>query len=260
MIPKIIHYTWFSEQEFPETIKKCIDSWKKHLPDYKFVLWNMESIKDLNVDFVKEALSVKKWAFASDYVRMYAIYKYGGIYLDTDVFLHKSLNSILENDFFIGREISWHICGHDTVNWLTSHCFGAIENHPYLAKCMEYYENTHYILTNNKNLPIELQYNPHILPYIQAIIAKQFGYLWNVSQNYMQYLNAPIHITIYPSNYFDGKSSEKECFCTHLALGSWREYSMYEPKYNLKYKILWRIELLLKKVLEKFKYTLIKLT
>ena len=85
MIPKIIHYIWLGGNPIPSAIQECIDSWKRVMPDFKLMLWDDEAIKEIDILFVKEALSVKKWAFASDVVRLWALANYGGIYLDTDV-------------------------------------------------------------------------------------------------------------------------------------------------------------------------------
>ena len=84
-IPKIIHYCWFGKGKKSELIEKCIASWKKYLPDYKIIEWN-ESNFDINSNiYCKEAYENKKYAFVSDYVRLYAVYNYGGIYFDTDL-------------------------------------------------------------------------------------------------------------------------------------------------------------------------------
>jgi hypothetical protein len=257
MIPKTIHYNWFSAEPFPKQISECIESWKSVLTDYEFVLWDRESIKDINVPYMHEALSVNKWACASDYVRLYAIFHHGGIYLDTDVFLHKSFDDLLDNRLFIGRENSWHICGHDTVNWLTSHCFGAEKEHPFLKLCMAYYESMHYIFMDNKDLPAELRYNSLILPYVQAVSAQKFGYIWNVKQNHEQKTDM---MTVYPSTWFDGQKTDKNCICSHLALGSWREHKMYKPEYNLKYKIRWRLIAVIEWIARRFSCTLVRLT
>ena len=86
MIPKIIHYCWFGHNPYPPVIEKCIASWKKFMPDYEIMLWDEERFDISNsCDFVKQAYENKKFAFVSDYVRLYALYNYGGIYLDTDV-------------------------------------------------------------------------------------------------------------------------------------------------------------------------------
>ncbi len=81
MIPKIIHYCWFSGDEYPPLIKKCIKSWKKKLPDYEIKLWDANSFDFDSVPYVKDALAHKKYAFVSDYIRLYALYNYGGYIL-----------------------------------------------------------------------------------------------------------------------------------------------------------------------------------
>ena len=92
MIPKIIHYIWFGGKPFPDKIIKCIDSWKKYLPEYEFRLWNEESFDVNSSIFTKQAYENKKWAFVSDYVRVYALYNYGGWYLDTDIEILKPIH------------------------------------------------------------------------------------------------------------------------------------------------------------------------
>lgn len=104
MIPKIIHYCWFGGNEKPKLFKKCYKSWKKYCPDYEIIEWN-ESNFDLNCcDYVREAYEAKKWAFVSDYVRVWALHNYGGIYLDTDVEVTKKLDEFLSFTAFTGFE------------------------------------------------------------------------------------------------------------------------------------------------------------
>ena len=103
-IPKIIHYCWFGNKQLSEMAKKCIASWKKQCPDYKIIEWNEENF-DINCNtYVKEAYREKKWAFVSDVARLHALVNYGGIYMDTDVEVLKSLNVILNNEAIIGFE------------------------------------------------------------------------------------------------------------------------------------------------------------
>ena len=91
MIPKIIHYCWLSNDPIPAKLKKCMDSWKKQLPDYEFMLWNFDRFaKDRSV-WVSQAFDSRKYAFAADYIRLYALYNYGGIYLDMDVDISQRL-------------------------------------------------------------------------------------------------------------------------------------------------------------------------
>lgn len=84
MIPKIIHYCWFGGNEMPPLVQKCINSWKEHLPDYEFKLWNEETFNINSSEWCKGAYENKKYAFVADYVRLIVLYENGGIYLDTD--------------------------------------------------------------------------------------------------------------------------------------------------------------------------------
>lgn len=96
MIPKVIHYCWFGYNEKPELVERCIESWKKYLPDYEIREWNEENF-DINLcDYVRQAYNEGKWAFVSDVARLWIIYNEGGIYLDTDVELHNSLDELLQ--------------------------------------------------------------------------------------------------------------------------------------------------------------------
>ena len=84
MIPKIIHYCWFGGNPLPTELHEYIEGWKKIYPDFKIVQWNEQNFDVNSVLFTKEAYSVKKYAFVADYVRMWAMYQYGGLYMDTD--------------------------------------------------------------------------------------------------------------------------------------------------------------------------------
>ena len=66
MIPKVIHYCWFGGNEKSEIILKCIDSWKKMLPDYEIIEWNESNFDVTFSPFAEAAYKAKKWAFVSD--------------------------------------------------------------------------------------------------------------------------------------------------------------------------------------------------
>jgi hypothetical protein len=91
MIPKIIHYVWLGNAPLPEDMQECMDSWKKWMPEYQLMRWDDEAIRDIDSVFVREALAERKWAFASDVIRLYVIHKYGGIYMDTDVMVYTKM-------------------------------------------------------------------------------------------------------------------------------------------------------------------------
>lgn len=104
MIPKIIHYCWFGKNPKPELAEKCIESWRKYCPDYEIVEWNEDNF-DINSNlYVKQAYEARKYAFVTDYVRLYAIYTQGGIYMDTDVMVLRNIDEFLKHEAFSGFE------------------------------------------------------------------------------------------------------------------------------------------------------------
>ena len=98
MIPKIIHYCWFGKSPKSNLHVKCIESWKKYLPDYEIKEWNEDNFNIEYNNYVKQAYECGKFAFVSDYVRLYALYNYGGIYFDLDVEVKKNLDDFLNYD------------------------------------------------------------------------------------------------------------------------------------------------------------------
>ncbi|MDD6827432.1 MAG: glycosyltransferase [Oscillospiraceae bacterium] len=108
IIPKTIHYIWIGGTELPEHLQKCVDSWKKFCPDYDIVCWNESNYDFSKNDYMKQAYASKKWAFVSDYARLDILYKYGGIYLDTDVELLKSLDDMLYQTAYCSVE-KWNV-------------------------------------------------------------------------------------------------------------------------------------------------------
>lgn len=137
MIPKTIHYCWFGNGEKNKTIQKCINSWKKKCPDYKIIEWN-ESTFDVNCHpFVKAAYEDKNWAFVSDYVRLYALKRFGGVYVDTDVQLLKGIDKFLNHKMFTGFE--------NSKNVNTGLIFGAEKECDFLKRLLQEYDNIVYV-------------------------------------------------------------------------------------------------------------------
>lgn len=104
MIPKIIHYCWFGRNPLPDLALKCIESWKKFLPDYEIKEWNEDNYDVRKIPYISEAYDAKKYAFVSDYARFDILYEYGGIYFDTDVEVIKDLSPIIKQGAFAGVE------------------------------------------------------------------------------------------------------------------------------------------------------------
>ena len=101
---KVIHYCWFGGKPLPRLTKKCIESWKKFLPDYEIIEWNENNFDVNQIPFTKQAYKAKKWAFVADYARAKVLYDYGGIYFDTDMQILKPIDEFLKKPMFLGRE------------------------------------------------------------------------------------------------------------------------------------------------------------
>lgn len=126
----------------PELLQQCVASWKRYLPEYEFRLWKIDSFDYDSVAFTREALAQKKWAFVSDYVRLYALYHYGGIYLDSDVFVFGKIDFMLDHCFFTGLEMRDK--EHQQI-YCEAAILGAEPGHPYIKKCLDIYDRRLFI-------------------------------------------------------------------------------------------------------------------
>lgn len=116
MIPKVINYCWFGGNPLPDDAKRCISSWKQYFPDYEIKEWNETNFDLDSCDYIKEACQAKKWAFVSDYARFWILYKYGGLYFDTDVEVIKSMDDLVEKGPFMGEEAGLPNCSKSECN------------------------------------------------------------------------------------------------------------------------------------------------
>lgn len=208
MIPKIIHFCWLSGDEFPQEIQKCIDSWKKHLPDYEFWLWDRKRFNIDEVPWVKEAFENKKYAFAADYIRLYALYNYGGIYLDSDVLVYKSFDSILHLPYFIGE---------DYTGYFEPAIIGSEKQMPWIKELLNHYTNRHFIKENGS-------YDMTPLPVILHNTFKDSYKFYRTKGK--SYSIIPNTLFVFPKNYFNSRDSvgaikTKDSFCSHNYSGSW---------------------------------------
>ena len=241
----------------PPKMQECLDSWTRVMPDYEIWKWDDERIKEFDNIFIREAIEEKKWAFVSDVARVYAIAKYGGIYLDTDVYVYKSFDSLLKNKAFIGRESSMHLIDQNTVNFLTTCCFGAEKGNEFIIRCLDYYKDRHFITSHNKSLPPELRLDIRLNSEVFALLASEIGYNPSVLHDTEQHCGDTL--VVYPSFYFDGVGVHKSSYSVHLALGTWRDNYQREWTYSWKDKISWRFWAIIEKLLRVSNRTLIKL-
>lgn len=207
MIPKIIHYCWFGRGEMPSLALKCIESWKKHMPDYEIKRWDEETFDIQSNTYVKEAYENRKFAFVTDYVRLYALYMEGGIYMDTDVEVLKSLTPFLHLHAFSGFESS----GYVPTGMMASEKGGT-----WVKELLRDYDNRHFV---NEDNTFDLTTNTTLIT--NYMLEK--GLIMNNS--YQDFENLT---TMYPSEYFcpisqnTGKLSLTEnSYCIHHFAGSW---------------------------------------
>jgi len=216
----------------PLQLKTCMDSWKKVLPEYEIKCWNKDNFNVNSIAFVREACEEKKWAFACDYIRLYALYNEGGIYLDSDVLIRKSLDQYLKNDFFTAVEFhpevfrshgGEHLLNQDGSSKCASTpvpgigiqaaIFGSIKGHSYLKKCMDYYASRHFI---NKDGSCN---DDVIAPSIFAFLAEEFGFKY-IDQ--IQILEN--NMLVLPSSIFSStrELESPDSVAVHCCAGSWR--------------------------------------
>lgn len=138
IIPKIIHYCWFGRGKKPDSVEYCVSTWKRFLPDYRIVEWNEDNFPIADAcDYVKEAYQSKKWAFVADYVRLVALYEYGGFYFDTDVEVFKSFDDLLHHPAIFGFEVK---------DYVMTAVMGVRKHSPIIKDFMAEYEGRHFIL------------------------------------------------------------------------------------------------------------------
>lgn len=182
LMSKTINYCWFGHQPMPELAKKCLESWEIYLPDYEKVLWNEDSFDVESTRFTKEAYECKKYAFVSDYVRLYALYHHGGIYMDADVEVVKNLDEFLCYPAFSGFE---------NPDFIPTGIMGSMPQHPWIKRFLDYYQDKSFYRDNGA---MDLLAN---VRFMTDISQKEFGL---VKGNSFQILKDNVYI--FPNDYF----------------------------------------------------------
>ncbi|MEN9907176.1 MAG: hypothetical protein RLZZ540_317 [Bacteroidota bacterium] len=226
MIPKTIHYCWFGGKRKPKLVRDCIASWKKYLPDYHIIEWN-EKNSDLSHPFVQTAYIARKWAFVADYIRLKVIYEHGGIYLDTDMMVLKSFDSLLINQCFFGAE---------DFEYINAGIIGSKKGHDFIGKCLLRYDS----------LLVDQDIN-----WYEITVPKIITTVFRNINNFHLFFEKEIKnddIVVYPPSYFYPiLYNEKEkirhykkhislnSFTVHFWGGSWIEHSEFYYFRNKEY-------------------------
>ncbi|GHT75429.1 hypothetical protein AGMMS50262_10690 [Bacteroidia bacterium] len=231
MIPKIIHCCWLSGDPLPALYQECVDSWKKHMPEYEIMLWDMNRFPVDSVLFVKQAVEVKKWAYAADYIRLYALYHHGGIYLDMDVMVYKSFDPFLIHSAFSSVEFDPRIfypqvkkknpigCGIEAA------VLGAEKGHTWIRDIMDFYKDKEFINDPKYYWKIIM---PRVLTQVSV---EKYGFKY---VPVYQVLDQDVHL--YPPDIFSRNSYKFTCsditklgddnpieYSVHLCAHSWYE-------------------------------------
>ena len=191
MIPKIIHYAWFGNNPLPESVKTCIESWKKYCPDYEIRCWNESNYDYKLTQYTHEAYVHKKYAFVTDYLRLDILYRYGGIFFDTDVEVIRGFDPLLKYTGFTGFE---HGEYEDyPVNVGIGVGIGVEAGNPIIKAMLEDYAGRVFIRADGT-----LDMTP--CPTFQTRVLKRFGL---ILENRQQDLG---HIVVFPTEYFCPKN------------------------------------------------------
>lgn len=211
MIPKTIHYCWLSGDKKPRLILQCIDSWSKVMPDYTIKCWDSNTFDCSSVPFVRDAVAAKKYAFAADYIRLYALQTEGGIYLDSDVLIKRSFNDFLSNSFFCGTEAFWD---NETLRYrMEAAIMGAEKGNSFIGQCILLYNNIQFDLN---------KIGEYIMPSVISKSAEKLGYVY---ENQEQHFS---NLTVYPTSVFTNTlhpDSSNKLYAIHQNAGSWIDYS-----------------------------------
>lgn len=211
MIPKTIHYCWFGHGEMPVVALKCIESWHKHMPEYDYKLWNEDNFDVNAVPYTKEAYEARKFAFVTDYVRLWALFNEGGIYMDTDVEVLKPLDNLLHLSAFTGYE------GSKTRPPVTG-LMASEAGGEWVREQLDSYYNAHFIMEDGS---FDMTTNTIRI----STIMRNNGFVQDGKCSVYKDLH------VFPTDYFCPRQTTgeilktKNTYCDHHFMGTWNDNS-----------------------------------
>lgn len=229
MIPKIIHYVWIGPNPKPAAVLRCIESWRRFCPEYEIREWGNKDLSYIKNDYVEQALKCKKWAFVSDYIRLYALNKYGGIYCDTDLELTANLDCFLNNDFFMGYEMDRKHPSYSTA------LIGSKANHPIINDLLQEYKNRPFLINGIPDL------TPNPVRF-ERYFKEKFGI--SVPKNVDKMQSIKPNSYIYPSYFFCLPKPNCKNYAIHHFQASWCD--AFRPRIKAKIRLGSKIFYLIK--------------
>ena len=197
MIPKKIHFCWFSNSPYSEKVARCMESWRRILGDYKIVHWDYQKAIATGIPWVTEALEQKNWAFASDAVRLYALYNEGGIYLDADVEVLKTFDDLLDRPYIFGYE--------NGSKRIEAAVMGCEPGNAIIKEALSYYLGKHFEYREDR-------VDNMVLPYVLAQAVDKFSGVTIMPEWVFS-----------PKSFIDGSiSTADETYCIHHFHSDWR--------------------------------------
>lgn len=220
MIPKIIHYCWLSNDPVPESLQLWMKTWKEKLPDYEFIKWDFNRFEKKSSVWVSEAFDNKKYAFAADYIRCYALYNYGGIYLDMDVEVLKPFDDLLGAPYMLGLE---------SPDGIEAAVMGSEKGAPLFEKMLDYYRNRHFVYDDGTFDQTKL---PNI---IYDVVRENYSISIVKSGSCIQNVESKNNeLILYPWDYFTGKNYpwkenyvDSSTYSVHHCADTWNSKNTY---------------------------------
>ena len=205
MIPKVIDYVWVGGKPLNKLAKKCIKSWKKFCPDYEIKRWDETNFDVTKNKYCKEAYEAKKWAFVSDYIRISVLYDEGGIYLDTDVELVKSLDDLLDSPA---------VTGFEKKSFITTGVIAAEKNNKWVKSFLDLYNEKSFIKADGS---FDLTTNVEL---VTNLVKEKYKIKFDDTQQDLK------DFVVYPTEYFCPLQDENlvmtnNTYAIHWFNGSW---------------------------------------
>ena len=232
MIPKIIHYCWFGHGEMPELVQNCIASWHTHMPDWEYRLWTEDNFDITSSPaYVQEAYAAKKFAFVSDYVRLWALEREGGLYMDVDFEVYKPFDDLMdEYDAFAGYEGSKR-------NPVMMGVIAAKAHHLWVLGMMQTYQDRSFLSSDGS-----LDMTPNTSYFLQWM--QSFGFIADGKEKDF------MGIHILPVEYFCPTLTTGEylrcdkTYCEHKGLHSWSDDGGWKTKIMKMVGPVWKSRLI----------------